>query len=171
MDRGEPRSQDERRTMTEALAMEIESLRKLKTKALKVRYRELFGEESRSSNRAHLFRRIAWRLQAKAEGDLSERARKRATELANDVDLRLRAPRRFWRADGTVGLEPCPARDPRLPPAGTLLILPCYKRREQQKGQYGNWVSRKRAILIRRVAIEVGLCRSARTRRTARLEV
>jgi hypothetical protein len=107
--------------MTEALAMEIESLRKLKTKALKVRYRELFGEEPRSSNRAHLFRRIAWRLQAQAEGDLSERARKRATELANDVDLRLRAPRRFWRADGTVGLEPCPARDPRLPPAGTLL--------------------------------------------------
>ena len=107
--------------MTEALAMEIESLRKLKTKALKVRYRELFGEESRSSNRAHLFRRIAWRLQAKAEGDVSERARKRATELANDADLRLRAPRRFWRADGSVGLEPCPARDLRLPPVGTVL--------------------------------------------------
>jgi uncharacterized OsmC-like protein len=71
--------------MTEALAMEIESLRKLKTKALKTRYRELFGEESRSSNRAHLFRRIAWRLQAKAEGDLSERARKRAVELADET--------------------------------------------------------------------------------------
>ena len=107
--------------MTAALAMEIESLRKLKTKALKTRYRELFGEESRSSNRAHLFRRIAWRLQAKAEGDLSERARKRAAELANDADLRLRAPRRFWRADGSVELEPCPARDPRLPPVGAVL--------------------------------------------------
>src|SRR4051812_8349253 len=90
--------------MTEALAMEIESLRKLKTKALQARYRELFGEESRSSNRAHLFRRIAWRLQARVEGDLSERARQRAAELANDADLRLRAPRRFWRADGSVGL-------------------------------------------------------------------
>src|SRR4051812_37354190 len=107
--------------MEEALAMEIESLRKLKTKALKARYRELFGEESRSSNGAHLFRRIAWRLQAKAEGDLSERARKRAAELADDADLRLRAPRRFWRADGSVGLEPYPARDPRLPPVGTVL--------------------------------------------------
>src|SRR4051794_537854 len=71
--------------MTEALAMEIERLRKLKTKALKTRYRELFGEESRSSNRAHLFRRIAWRLQAKAEGDLSERARKRAVEVADET--------------------------------------------------------------------------------------
>jgi hypothetical protein len=107
--------------MTEALTMEIESLRKLKTKALKARYRELFGEESRSSNQAHLFRRIAWRLQANAEGDLSERARKRAAEVAEEAALRLRAPRRFWHADGTVGLEPRPARDVRLPPAGTVL--------------------------------------------------
>src|SRR5947199_7811224 len=107
--------------MNAALAMEIEGLRKLKAKALQARYRELFGEESRSSNRAHLFRRIAWRLQAWAEGDLSERARQRAAELANDADLRLRAPRRFWRADGSVGLEPCPARDVRLLPVGTVL--------------------------------------------------
>src|SRR5438270_9737200 len=109
--------------MDEALAMEIEGLRKLKTKALQARYRELFGEESRSSNHAHLFRRIAWRLQAKAQGDLSERARKRAAELADDADLRLRAPRRFWRADGSVGLEPVPrrTRDSRLPPVGTVL--------------------------------------------------
>src|SRR5438309_381485 len=79
------------------------------------------GEESRSSNHGHLFRRIAWRLQANAEVGLSERARRRAAELANDADLRLRAPRRFWHADGSVGLEPCPARDPRLPPVGTVL--------------------------------------------------
>jgi DUF2924 family protein len=99
-------------------AMEIEGLRKLKTKALKMRYRELFGEESRSSNHAHLFRRIAWRLQARAEGDLSERARKRMLELADDQELRLRAPRAFWHS---VGLGPDPTRDPRLPPAGTVL--------------------------------------------------
>ena len=93
-------------------------MRKLKTKALQARYRELFGEESRSSNRAHLFRRIAWRLQAKAEGDLSERARQRALELADDQHLRLRAPRSFWRSLET---RPESARDPRLPPAGTVL--------------------------------------------------
>src|SRR3954471_19732322 len=96
MDRGEPLlSRRREAAMTEALAMEIEGLRKLKTKALKARYRELFGEESRSSNHAHLFRRIAWRLQARAEGDLSERARKRILELADDGELRLRAPRSF----------------------------------------------------------------------------
>jgi hypothetical protein len=36
-------------------------------------------------------------LQAQVEGDLSEQARRRASELANDTDLRLRAPRHFWR--------------------------------------------------------------------------
>jgi transposase InsO family protein len=42
-----------------------------------------------------LFRRIAWRLQANAEGVLSERARRRATEIADDRDLRIRAPEEF----------------------------------------------------------------------------
>jgi predicted metal-dependent hydrolase len=82
--------------MDEPLRLEIERLRKLKTKALKARYREVFGEAAPSSNHAHLFRRVAWRLQARAEGDLSERARERAAELANDADVRLRAPRQFW---------------------------------------------------------------------------
>ena len=40
-------------------------------------------EPIRTRNRAYLTRKIAWRLQAKAEGDLSERARRRAAELAN----------------------------------------------------------------------------------------
>jgi hypothetical protein len=107
-------------TMDAAVRQEIESLRKLKTKALKIRYRELFQEESASSNHQHLFRRIAWRLQARAEGDLNERARERAAELAEDVDLRLRAPRRFWKqlADGK---EPGAPRDPRIPAVGTVL--------------------------------------------------
>ena len=101
---------------------EIQTLRQLKTKALKARYRELFGEESRSSNHAHLFRRIAWRLQALAEGDLSQQAHDRAAELAADVDVRLRAPRKFWRelaeADGHARRQ---GRDPRLPDPGTTL--------------------------------------------------
>src|SRR3954462_13486992 len=107
--------------MDETLATEIESLRKLKTKALRARFEELFGEESRSSNQAHLFRRIAWRLQANAEGELSERAQKRAGELAEGAALRLRAARRFWREDGSVGLRAPAVRDPRLPPAGAVL--------------------------------------------------
>jgi Protein of unknown function (DUF2924) len=106
------------------LQREIESLRGLKVKALKARYQDLFGEVSPSWNRIHLFRRIAWRLQARAEGDLSERARHRAAELAQDADIRLRAPRRFWAeltqtAQLTGAEGRCPAKDARLPPVGT----------------------------------------------------
>jgi hypothetical protein len=91
----------------------------LKTTELRIRYRDVFGEASSSFHREHLFRRIAWRLQAQAEGDLSERARQRASQLANDSDLRLRAPRSFWREIERNGGSP--NRDRRLPPAGTAL--------------------------------------------------
>src|SRR5215470_9657839 len=111
-----------RDTMNQEVRQEIEALRQQKTKALKARYRELFGEESRSSNHAHLFRRIAWRLQALSEGDLSQRARERAVELAADVDLRLRPPRKFWHAlADTEAHSGRQRRDPRLPEAGTTL--------------------------------------------------
>ena len=53
---------------------------------------EVVGEPARSGNKAWLIKRIAWRIQANAFGDLSERARKRALELANDADIRLKAP-------------------------------------------------------------------------------
>ena len=110
--------------MTQEIHQEIEALRKQKTKALKARYRELFGEQSRSSNHAHLFRRIAWRLQALSEGDLSQRAQERAADLASDVDLRLRPPRKFWRTLADANAEELtrkPLRDPRLPAEGTIV--------------------------------------------------
>ena len=105
--------------MNATLQGEIESLRKLNLKDLKRRYGELFGEASPSSNRAHLFRRIAWRLQARGEGDLSERARQRAGDLAADVDLRVRAPLSFWRQLSEQKTRT--ARDPRLPAVGREL--------------------------------------------------
>jgi hypothetical protein len=103
----------------DALVKQIENLRNLKTIELRTSYRDVFGEASSSFHRAHLFRRIAWRLQAEAERDLSERARRRASELANDSDLRWRAPRSFLR-DIERNRE-SPNRDRRLPPAGTIL--------------------------------------------------
>jgi hypothetical protein len=105
--------------MNEEVRKEIEQLRREKTKALKTRYRQLFGEESSSSNQAHLFRRIAWRLQAVSEGGLSQRALDRAAMLASDADLRLRAPRQFWRELDENARQL--GRDPRLPVVGTVL--------------------------------------------------
>ena len=77
---------------------QIEGLRHRTVGQLKDKYREAFGETSRSGHKQFLFRRIAWRIQANAWGGLSERARRRALEIANDADLRIRAPKNFsWR--------------------------------------------------------------------------
>jgi len=77
---------------TRDVAAEVAAMEKMTAGQLREKYRELFGEESRSGNRRWLFRRCAWRLQALAEGGLPERARRRARELARDVDLRVRPP-------------------------------------------------------------------------------
>ena len=62
-----------------------------------------------------------------AEGDLSDRARRRAEELANDAVLRIRAPRdpagsnsMEVKARSTSG-RVSPSRDPRLPLPGCYL--------------------------------------------------
>ena len=102
---------------------QIEELHSLSTKQLQERFEELFGYDTRSNHRQYLFRRIAWRLQALAEGDLSERARKRALEIANDADLRIRAPKSFLDAapEREAQARITPSDDSRLPLAGTLL--------------------------------------------------
>ena len=69
------------------------ALRQMTPGQLRRRYQEVFAEPSRSGNRDFLFKRLAWRLQSLAEGGLSERARKRAEELARDADLRTTLPR------------------------------------------------------------------------------
>src|SRR5438046_1461302 len=71
----------------------IAGLERLTMAELRGRYAELFGETTAVKNRTWLLRRVAWRLQALTEGDLSERARQRAAELANDADLRITVPR------------------------------------------------------------------------------
>src|SRR5882757_3153545 len=76
---------------------EIDALRHQTVGQLRVKYLEVFGLESRSNHKQFLVRRIAWRLQANAEGDLSQRARERALALAEEADLRTRAPESFVR--------------------------------------------------------------------------
>jgi len=91
---------------------------------LRERYAEVFGERARSFNKQHLVKRIAWRLQAMHEGDLSERAHRRARELANDADLRIRPPAAPAEAGDNGGTATSAFRveaDDRLPMPGTLL--------------------------------------------------
>jgi hypothetical protein len=97
---------------------EVSRLKLTTVGALRQRYREVFGEHPpRTGNKTWLLRRILWRLQALADGDLSERARRQAALLANDADLRLSPPPS---AKGTVLSLPR-SNDPRLPKPGTVL--------------------------------------------------
>ena len=102
---------------------ELAALTHMGVSALRGKYAEVFGEPTRTGNKTWLVRRIAWRLQALAEGDLSERARQRAAELAQDADLRLAPPR----PAATTPSSAAPSRplmlraDARVPPAGAVL--------------------------------------------------
>ena len=109
--------------MDQSVINEVESIARLKVADLKTKYQDLFGEPSRSSNRDFLVRRIAWRLQANAEGGLSERAVQRARDIAQDADLRTRAPRAFWpQTSPMVQMSRSqPLRDWRVPTPGTLI--------------------------------------------------
>src|SRR5277367_5827182 len=87
--------------------VELSALERMTVAELRRRFAELFGAPTRATNRVWLIRRLAWRLQVLAEGDLSERARRRAAELANDADLRLLPPRAAQAATCPV-LSPWP---------------------------------------------------------------
>jgi len=106
-----------KRPQNAPLWREIDGLRYQSVGQLRVKYLEVFGQESRSNHKQFLVRRIAWRLQANAEGDLSERARQRAAALAEQADLRIRAPESFLKKFSGRGGP----KDPRVPDAGTWL--------------------------------------------------
>ena len=103
----------------------IAGLQRLTMHQLRAQYAELFGETTSAKNRTWLLRRVAWRLQCLAEGDLSERARLRALELANDADLRLSPPRGTTVASvegEPSAATPMPApTNGRLPRPGTVI--------------------------------------------------
>ena len=84
------------------VAKELAALEAMTVSELRARYAQVFGEETQVGNKAWLVKRIIWRLQALAEGDLSERARRRAAELAQDADLRLSPPRQQQTASASV---------------------------------------------------------------------
>ena len=105
---------------------EIERLRYATVGELRAKYLELFGQPSHSNHKQFLFRRVAWRLQALAYGDLSERARQQALALAQDADLRIKAPahlvgsaEQIWQP--TVRSRRKAGRDERLPAVGSIL--------------------------------------------------
>ena len=56
------------------VAKELAALDRMTAAELRDKYAELFGEPAASGNRAWLARRVGWRMQALAEGDLTHAA-------------------------------------------------------------------------------------------------
>ena len=115
------------------VAKELARLEKMTTKQLKHEYAEVFGDETKTNNKRWLVKRILWRLQMLAEGDLSQRAKKRAEEIANDADLRVIPPASMINGETqrtTTQSVRCQS-DERLPPPGTILTRK-YKRETVQ---------------------------------------
>ena len=104
------------------IGKEVAAMQRMTVAELRGKYAEVFGEETRSRHKKHLIRRIAWRLQANEEGGLSERARRRARELAADSDVRLTAPPKSPPAAGPTKVAAIHvSRDERLPMPGTII--------------------------------------------------
>ena len=107
----------------------IAEIQTMTASQLRREYARIFGEETRSGNRQWLFRRLAWRLQSLAEGDLSQRARQQAEQLARDQDIRVIPPggMDMTHLENSLDLTlEAPKhilrnRDPRLPMPGVVL--------------------------------------------------
>ena len=111
---------------TQRVEQTVAALGRMTVGQLREKYLEVFGEPTRSGNRDFLFKRVAWRVQSLAEGTLSERARRRAEELARDADVRLtipRPPKQQENANTATVALPAPkvTANDRLPLPGTVL--------------------------------------------------
>jgi len=135
--------------MNAATASEIARLETLTITNVVEKFESLFGEKCLSRNGRYWIRRIARRLQANAEGNLSERARARAAELAIDSEVRVTPPRETIQPRlVTSDVQSRPALDQRLPPPGSML-------HREYKGPANPGADRQQRVWIRRRVTQV----------------
>lgn len=107
------------------VSKELQGLDGMSVKQLQAKYAEVFGAPTNSHNKPYLKKRCAWQIQANAEGGLTERAKKRAAELAKNQELRVRQPGKRKAAQAakerTIERRFVGAHDPRIPVPGTVL--------------------------------------------------
>ena len=105
--------------MADSMSARIRALQEMSVADLREQWRRVMGDEARSYNRAWLWRRLAWAIQAKEYGGLSARAQERLEELSVHAEAWMPLGKRAFKA-----LAPTPVsrhRDPRLPAPGTVL--------------------------------------------------
>lgn len=108
------------------LGRKIAALETMTVPQLVRTYADVFGESTNGRNKVWLVRRIAWRVQANAHGGLTDAARAKAAELANDADIRTTIPKAAATATPAADAAPPPkvvecVADARVPPPGTVL--------------------------------------------------
>ena len=103
--------------MNNTIATQVRELQNLAADQLAERYTELFGKPPRIRNVAFLRRQVAWKLQERELGGLTDRARARLDELVARIDLPLRTPQPRPRP------QPQAARpEQKTPLVGTTLV-------------------------------------------------
>ena len=108
--------------MDTSVIAQVGALQRMTVGELQAEWLRLNGEPTRSRNRTYLWRRLAWRLQERRLGGLSDRAKSRVAELAPDIYPRGRAPAGVIERAEVATVEPRrPTRDPRLPSPGTVI--------------------------------------------------
>lgn len=98
----------------------IEQLYNMSFGELEKRWKALFGTHCYSHNRAYLCRRLEWRINTLVSGGISERAMKRAEEIADDTLLKTR----------------CRKYRPRQPKRSQIQKLPTYIRKRYKGKDY-----------------------------------
>lgn len=102
---------------------EMAALERMTAGQLAERFAELFGEQTHSRHRTYLIRKILWKIQTREAGGLSERALKRAKELAADAELRVMPPATLEARPAAEVVSTAPVtRDRRLPLPGASLV-------------------------------------------------
>ena len=126
------RSRAEMRKLDD-MPSQLAALETMNVPALAEKYRELYGEPTRSRNRAYLKKRLAWRIEAMFQGGLSQRALERIEQLGDQLperwQMRLGQPGISESAETTDAEPKTPPtvlaatepRDPRVPPVGTVI--------------------------------------------------
>lgn len=110
------------RAAVASTALQLAALEKMSVGELAEKYREVFGEPTRTRNKDYLRKRVATRIQELAEGGLSPRALDLIEQLASEAPVRWRQPvARNGNGDAQVVAITKAPRDARLPAPGTVI--------------------------------------------------
>jgi hypothetical protein len=106
--------------MPDTMAARIEALQRMTTAELREEWRRVMGEEPRSYNKAWLWKRLAWAIQAKEYGGLSARAQARLEELLPYAEMWMPLGRRAFQGVTATSVKDAVSKSG-LPSPGTVL--------------------------------------------------